>query len=120
MDPHDLDVFREQAIMYLVLWRFRPAVGREDEFKLAYGPFGKWARLFRREQGYLGTELLRRSDDSGEYLTLDRWDSCATYELSGPAGVASIGDWIACWKSSPRRRHFWAPSRRSLKRLARV
>ena len=66
--------------MYLVLWRFRPVVGREDEFKLAYGPFGKWARLFRREQGYLGTELLRRSDDSGEYLTLDRWASRAAYE----------------------------------------
>jgi heme-degrading monooxygenase HmoA len=66
--------------MYLVLWRFRPVVGREDEFKLAYGPSGKWARLFRREQGYLGTELLRRSDDSGEYLTLDRWTSRATYE----------------------------------------
>jgi len=66
--------------MYLVLWRFRPVVGREDEFKLAYGPFGKWARLFRREQGYLGTELLRRSESSREYLTLDRWESRATYE----------------------------------------
>jgi heme-degrading monooxygenase HmoA len=66
--------------MYLVLWRFRPVVGREDEFELAYGPFGKWAQLFRGEQGYLGTELLRRSEDSREYLTLDRWDSRATYE----------------------------------------
>jgi heme-degrading monooxygenase HmoA len=68
------------VIVYLVLWRFRPVVGRKDEFELAYGPFGKWARLFRREQGYLGTELLRRSDASGEYLTLDRWASRATYE----------------------------------------
>ena len=24
--------------MYLVLWRFRPVVGREEEFELAYGP----------------------------------------------------------------------------------
>ena len=66
--------------MYLVLWRFRPVVGREDEFKLAYGPFGKWARLFRREQGYLGTELLRRSDDPREYLAIDRWASRVAYE----------------------------------------
>src|SRR5215210_3941271 len=34
-----------------------------------------------RTANYLGTELLRRSDDeSREYLTLDRWASRATYE----------------------------------------
>ena len=66
--------------MYLVLWRFRPAVGKEDEFELAYGPFGKWAQLFRHDHGYLGTELLQRSEDSREYLTLDRWASRTTYE----------------------------------------
>ena len=32
------------------------------------------------DDGYLGTELLRRSDDSREYLTLDRWVSRAAYE----------------------------------------
>jgi heme-degrading monooxygenase HmoA len=69
--------------MYLVLWRFQPVVGREEEFELAYGPSGKWAKLFGRERGYLGTELLRRSESSREtreYLSLDRWDSRATYE----------------------------------------
>jgi heme-degrading monooxygenase HmoA len=66
--------------MYLVLWRFRPVVGQEDEFELAYGPSGKWAQLFRHDPGYLGTELLQRSDDSREYLSLDRWTSRATYE----------------------------------------
>ena len=66
--------------MYVVLWRFRPLVGRESEFELAYGSFGEWTRLFRRGEGYLGTELLRRSDDSGEYLALDRWASRAAYE----------------------------------------
>src|SRR5215212_6631592 len=66
--------------MYLVLWRFRLVVGLEGEFELAYGPSGKWAQLFRRDHGYLGTELLNRSDDSREYLTLDRWATHAAYE----------------------------------------
>jgi heme-degrading monooxygenase HmoA len=68
--------------MYIILWRFRPAVGREGEFERAYGPSGEWARLFGREDGYLGTELLlRRSEDEPrEYLTLDRWASRGAYE----------------------------------------
>ena len=66
--------------MYVVLWQFRPLVGRESEFERAYGPSGEWANLFRQGDGYLGTELLRRCDDSGEYLTLDRWVFRAAYE----------------------------------------
>jgi heme-degrading monooxygenase HmoA len=66
--------------MYVVLWRFRPLEGRESEFEGAYGPSGEWALLFGRGDGYLGSELLRRSEDSTEYLTLDRWVSRAAYE----------------------------------------
>ena len=79
----DAPVAREDHVsIYVVLWRFRPAVGREGEFERAYGPSGEWAQLFGRDDGYLGTELLlRRSDDeSREYLTLDRWASRAAYE----------------------------------------
>ena len=67
--------------MYVILWRFRPVVGQESAFERAYGPSGEWALLFRRHDGYLGTELLRRTDDeSREYLTLDRWASRAAYQ----------------------------------------
>jgi heme-degrading monooxygenase HmoA len=66
--------------VYVILWRFRPSRGRESEFERAYGHSGEWALLFGRGDGYLGTELLRRSDDSREYLTLDRWVSRAAYE----------------------------------------
>ena len=66
--------------MYVILWRFLPLEGRESEFERAYGPSGEWALLFGRGDGYLGTELLRRSDDSREYLTLDRWASRRAYE----------------------------------------
>ena len=66
--------------MYVVLWHFRPLEGKESEFERAYGPSGEWARLFRHGEGYLGSELLRRSDDPREYLALDRWASGAAYE----------------------------------------
>jgi heme-degrading monooxygenase HmoA len=66
--------------MYVILWQFRPVEGRESEFERAYGPSGEWALLFRRDDGYLGTELLRHSEDSKEYLTLDRWVSRTAYE----------------------------------------
>ena len=66
--------------MYAILWRFRPLLGRESEFENAYGPTGDWALLFRKGDGYLGTELLRHSDDPREYLTVDRWVSPDAYE----------------------------------------
>jgi heme-degrading monooxygenase HmoA len=66
--------------MYVIVWRFRPLEGRESEFERAYGPSGEWALLFRRDDGYLGTDLLRHSEDSREYLTLDRWVSRDAYE----------------------------------------
>ena len=59
-----------KVAVYVVLWRFRPRVGQESEFERAYGPSGEWALLFGRGDGYLGTELLRRSEDSREYLIL--------------------------------------------------
>ena len=67
--------------MYVVLWRFRPLKDRESEFERAYGPSGEWTRLFQHGEGYLGTELLQRSDDPREYLVLDRWASRAAYEV---------------------------------------
>jgi heme-degrading monooxygenase HmoA len=69
-----------RVTVYVVLWRFRPRVGQASEFERAYGPSGEWAHLFRRGDGYLGTELLQCSDDPREYLTLDRWASRAAYE----------------------------------------
>ncbi len=68
------------AKMYVILWEFRPAPGREPEFRLAYGPDGRWMRLFKRTPGYLGSELLHDTDDVNRYLTLDRWESPEAYE----------------------------------------
>jgi len=66
--------------IYVVLWRFRPLKDRDREFERAYGPSGEWTRLFQHGEGYLGTELLQRSDDPREYLVLDRWASGAAYD----------------------------------------
>jgi heme-degrading monooxygenase HmoA len=64
--------------MHVLLWRFRPRPGREEEFVAAYGGDGAWAQLFRTADGFLGTELMRGSD--GVYLTIDRWSSESAWD----------------------------------------
>ncbi len=64
---------------YVRIWRYQVAPERELEFVKAYGPEGDWAGLFRRGEGYLGTELLRASPPAAGYLTLDRWRSAADW-----------------------------------------
>jgi 8-oxo-dGTP diphosphatase len=57
--------------VHVLVWEFAPAAGRGAEFERAYGPDGDWARFFRRDPAFLGTELLRGA--AGRYLTIDRW-----------------------------------------------
>lgn len=80
MSASETPLGRDQYGMHVILWRFRVRMGRESEFERAYGPVGEWTLLFRRGDGYLGTELLRRSEELREYLTVDRWASRAAYE----------------------------------------
>ena len=70
------------STVYAIVWEFRPRAGREGDFERAYGPEGDWALLFRRGEGYLGTELLRESGDPAgpRYLTIDRWASREAHE----------------------------------------
>jgi heme-degrading monooxygenase HmoA len=63
--------------MHVILWKFRARPGRETDFERAYGDDGDWSRLFRRSEGYLGTELMRATD--GTYLTIDRWTTEEAY-----------------------------------------
>ena len=65
---------------FRIIWEFRPAQGRVSGFELAYGADGLWAELFRRAQGYLGTELRAPEVPGGWYRTLDRWESEDAYE----------------------------------------
>ena len=59
--------------MYLRIWEYEVRVGAVDRFVAAYPPGGDWTRLFMRADGYAGTELFRRAEDGGRFLTVDRW-----------------------------------------------
>lgn len=67
--------------MYVIIWEFKAKEGCETEFEELYGPQGEWVQLFRRGEGYLGTELLRDTAQARRYLILDRWVSVEAYEV---------------------------------------
>ncbi len=67
--------------MYVAVWQFRIVPESREAFLAAYGPQGEWAQLFRRAEGYMGTELLAMIDDSDIYVTLDRWRSREDFAL---------------------------------------
>ena len=66
--------------MHAVVWTYRIAPGAAVAFEALYGAEGDWARLFRRDPAYLGTELYRDAADPARYLTIDRWRTRADYE----------------------------------------
>jgi heme-degrading monooxygenase HmoA len=66
-----------QAAGFVVAWLYRTRPEQRAEFERAYGPDGVWAALFRRGEGYLGTELFRAVET---YLVLDRWASEGEHE----------------------------------------
>jgi len=64
---------------FVVIWEFRVPSGKKDAFERAYGADGPWARLFRQDEAYLGTELIRDLKAEGTYMTLDFWKSQEAY-----------------------------------------
>jgi heme-degrading monooxygenase HmoA len=60
---------------FVRIWQFRVASDKADEFREAYGQDGAWATLFRREMGYLGTELLQSATHPNVFVTIDKWDT---------------------------------------------
>jgi heme-degrading monooxygenase HmoA len=66
--------------VYEIVWEFQPAPQRERDFESVYGPAGAWAALFRRDPGFLGTELIAPREAGSWYRTIDRWESADAYE----------------------------------------
>lgn len=64
--------------MIAILWTYKVRPEYRTAFEATYGSDGDWAKLFARQDGWLGTELLRGTDD--EYLTIDRWRMQADFD----------------------------------------
>jgi heme-degrading monooxygenase HmoA len=64
----------------VIIWEFRIRPRLSKQFEAVYGAKGAWARLFRRDKGYLRTELLRHPQLASRYYTLDFWKTRAAYE----------------------------------------
>ena len=60
----------------VIVWSYRVRPDAVDAFERDYGSDGAWAQLFRRHDGYLGTELRGVDAEPYAYMTFDRWASC--------------------------------------------
>jgi heme-degrading monooxygenase HmoA len=68
----------EEDVVQFV-WEFVARPDKMEEFERYYSASGPWAILFRRSAGYQSTQLLRDAENARRYLTIDRWDSVASY-----------------------------------------
>jgi ribosomal-protein-alanine acetyltransferase len=65
---------------FTAVWEFHVRIEKTRAFENVYGPAGDWARLFRLDEGYLGTELVRDHRNRGRYFTFDFWISRQAYQ----------------------------------------
>jgi heme-degrading monooxygenase HmoA len=90
---------------FVYVWEYRVLPAHAREFEAAYGPEGAWARLFRRQEGYLGTDLLRDRADPQRYLTVDRWRAKGDHEAfrrGAAAEFAALDRAGEAWTSEER------------------
>ena len=65
---------------FIAIWVFSVRRRHLDDFKSAYGPAGTWAALFRKADGYLGTELCADRANPRRFFTIDRWRTRAAFD----------------------------------------
>jgi hypothetical protein len=114
--------------MIAILWRYRVKPEHRAAFEATYGPDGDWARLFRRHDHYLGTELLSSAprrrpgsrpdeENAGEalaYLTIDRWRSeadCADFMATHRADYEALDAATEGWTEEEVRLGVWETPR---------
>jgi hypothetical protein len=61
--------------MVAFVWEFVARDNRVAEFEHAYSSAGAWAQLFAKAADFRGTWLLRDSENTRRFLTMDRWQS---------------------------------------------
>jgi hypothetical protein len=59
------------------VWEFVVRADKVEEFENVYSDSGPWSDLFRRNDGFHGTVLLRDAEHVRRYLTVDRWFNAA-------------------------------------------
>jgi len=70
----------KEILMFKTIWQYRVTPGKEDDFRRAYSGDGVWNELFSRQKGYLGTSLFQDSEDREIFLTIDAWESEASFK----------------------------------------
>ncbi len=65
---------------HVAIWEFQVKPERQAEFERRYGPEGDWVRLFRRSDGFLGTQLMHDRVNRLRYVTTDRWTSLRAWQ----------------------------------------
>ncbi|HLA08072.1 MAG TPA: antibiotic biosynthesis monooxygenase [Anaerolineales bacterium] len=66
--------------MYIILWEYYVKSEKQSEFEDIYSSNGAWAELFKKGNGYVGTELIHSTEVVERYITVDRWVSLDSYE----------------------------------------
>ena len=66
--------------MYVIIWKYQVKLERIDEFEHIYRPEGQWEELFKKGNGFIGTELFRDVERPQRYITIDRWESVKDYK----------------------------------------
>lgn len=64
----------------MIIWEYQVKPAHAAEFEEIYSADGPWARLFQKNAGFLGTQLLREHGNMAHYITIDRWESLHDYE----------------------------------------
>jgi ribosomal-protein-alanine N-acetyltransferase len=70
---------RQPGGYFTAAWEFYVRPEKRRAFEKVYGSKGDWARLFRQDKAYIGTELIRDPATPRRYVTLDFWTSRLAY-----------------------------------------
>jgi len=65
--------------MLQIVWEFHIQPRKRKQFEAHYSSNGTWARLFRKNPGYVATILLQDRKVRDRYLTIDIWKSPSTF-----------------------------------------
>ena len=65
--------------MFIILWEYKVRKDRIKDFELLYNSTGSWTEVFRKYEGYLNSELYKKSGEENTYLTIDRWKTEADF-----------------------------------------